>query len=289
MSALWMLCASFLFACMGVCVKFGAAYFSAGEMVFYRGLIGIVMMAVIARTHRVPLTTPHWKMQLSRGLSGSIALTCYFFALSTLPLATAVTLSYTSPIFIALLLLFWFGEKLRWQVLSSVITGFAGVALLLHPTLEPHQWVGAMIGLGGGALASVAYLSVRELGRLGEPEVRTVLWFSAMTSIVGLPWAIAGEFHHMTLEGFGLLAGIGIFGGFAQMAMTRAYRYGRTMVAATLSYSTVLFASLFGIVFWAEALPLSAWGAIALIIASGVAVSFSGQTAQSAQKMSAVD
>ena len=284
MSALWMLLASFLFACMGVCVKFGAVFFSAGEMVFYRGVIGVVMMVVIARSRGIAMTTPHWRMQLSRGLSGSIALTCYFFALSTLPIATAVTLSYTSPIFIALLLLFWFREQLRWQTLFSVIAGFLGVALLLHPTLEPHQWLGAMVGLSGGALASIAYLSVRELGRVGEPEVRTVLWFSAMTAMVGLPWTLVGGIHGLTLQGAGLLAGIGIFGGFAQIAMTRAYRYGKTMVAATLSYSTVLFASVFGIVFWSEMLPLSAWGAVGLIVSSGIAVSLSGRSASRAPK-----
>lgn len=273
MPSLWMIVASFLFACMGVCVKLGSDEFSTGELVFYRGAVGLLMMWVVARLGGVPLRTPHWRLQLSRGFSGSLALMCYFFALGILPLASAVTLSYTSPIFVALLLVLWFGERLRWPALASVAMGFVGVALLLRPTLQPEQWPGAVAGLGGGLLASLAYVSVRELGRAGEPEVRTVFWFSALTAALGLPWALARGLHLPDLRGFALLAGAGLFGGCAQLAMTRSYRYGRTVVSANLSYTTVLFSSLFGVLLWNEVLPLAAWFAIALIVASGIATS----------------
>ena len=100
---------------------------------------------------------------------------------------------------------------------------------------------------------------MRELGRLGEPETRTVLWFSLVTSLFGLPWAVfAGNLHGLTLEGAAILLGVGIFGGCAQLAMTRAYRYGKTVVSANLSYSTVIFSSLFGVALWSRQAP-SGW------------------------------
>lgn len=273
MPSLWMIVASFLFACMGVCVKLGTSSFSTGELVLYRGLIGIVLMAVVARVRGTPLATPNWRLQLSRGVSGSIALMCYFFALGVLPLATAVTLSYTSPIFVALLLVFWFGEPVRRSAFAAILIGFAGIALLLRPTLQPEQWTGAAAGLAGGLLASLAYLSVRELGRAGEPEVRTVFWFSSITAMLALPWALAAGLHLPDPRGALILLGVGLFGGAAQLAMTRSYRYGRTVVSANLSYSTVVFSSLFGVVLWHELLPAQAWAAIVLIIASGIMVS----------------
>ena len=104
MPALWMIVASLLFACMGVCVKLGSAHFSAGEMVFWRGAAGVLLVAVLARAQGVALRTPRWRLQVSRALAGSLALMCYFIAIGVLPLATAVTLSYTSPIFVAVLL-----------------------------------------------------------------------------------------------------------------------------------------------------------------------------------------
>lgn len=274
MPALWMIVASLLFACMGVCVKLGSGLFSAGELVFYRGLVGMVLMAVVVALRGIAPGTPHWRAQLQRGVSGSIALGCYFYAIGMIPLATAVTLNYTSPIFVALLLALWFKERIGWPLVAAVLIGFLGVLLLLRPTLQPEQWPGALAGLGSGAIASIAYISVRELGRLGEPEPRTVLWFSALTAVMGLPWAWAeGGFHRPGATGLAILLGVGLFGGCAQLAMTRSYRYGKTLVSANLAYSTVIFSSLFGMALWGETLPFSAWAAIALIIASGLLIS----------------
>jgi drug/metabolite transporter (DMT)-like permease len=74
------------------------------------------------------------------------------------------------------------------RAFAAIGLGFFGVVLLLKPTLQAEQWVGALAGLGSGLIASVAYVNVRELGRAGEPEARTVLWFSGVTSLFGLAW-----------------------------------------------------------------------------------------------------
>lgn len=273
MPAIWMIIASFLFACMGVCVKLGTDRFSTGELVLYRGLVSVLMTFAASRMAGIALRTPHWRMQLSRSLSGSIALMCYFFTIGVLPLATAATLSYTSPIFVALLLAAVFGERLTAGTAIAILIGFCGVVLLLRPTMQPGQWLGAVTGLGAGMIASLAYISVRELGKAGEPEVRTVFWFSCVTSALGAGWALIGEVHRPDAEGLAVLLGVGLFGGLAQLAMTRSYRFGKTVVSAALSYSTVIFASLFGMVLWDESHPPAAWIAIGLIIASGLMVS----------------
>lgn len=273
MPAFWMIVSCFLFACMGVCVKLASGVFSTGEIVFWRGLVSMLMMAGLAWNRGIALSTPHWRMHLSRSISGSTALVCYFFAIGALPLATAVTLNYTSPLFLALLLALFMGERLNALASGAVLMGFAGVVLLLRPTLQPEQWLGAVVGLGSGALASLAYLSLRELGRKGEPEVRTVFWFSLMTAVIGLAWSVFGDLHLPDLRQLATLLGVGLFGGLAQLAMTRSYRYGRTVVSANLSYATVVFASLFGMLLWDELMPASAWLAIALIVAGAILVS----------------
>lgn len=278
MPALWMIVASLLFACMGVCVKLGAALFSIGELVFYRGFIGFLMMVLLLRWQRTPYATPHWRLQLSRGVSGTVALMCYFFALGHLPLASAVTLNYTSPLFVALLLALWFKERIGPALFGAVGLGFIGVVLLLKPTLQAEQWPGALAGLGSGLIASLAYINVRELGRAGEPEARTVLWFSLVTSACGLPWALASaQWHQLSPEGAAILLGVGGFGGCAQLAMTRAYRHGKTLVAANLAYTTVIFSSLFGALIWQEEQPWTSLTAILIIVSSGVLVSFASR------------
>ena len=275
MPAFWMIVSCFLFACMGVCVKLASSDFSTGEIVFWRGGVSMAMMAGLALSQGVALRTPHWRMHLSRSLSGSTALVCYFFAIGALPLATAVTLNYTSPLFVALLLALFFRERLNAIASGAVMMGFAGVVVLLRPTLQPEQWLGAAAGLSSGAMASLAYISLRELGRKGEPEVRTVFWFSLMTTTIGLAWSLFGDLHLPDAGQLATLLGVGLFGGLAQLAMTRSYRYGRTVVSANLSYATVVFASLFGMLLWDEIMPASSWLAIALIIAGAIVVSLS--------------
>ena len=265
-----MIAASFLFACMGVCVKFAAEFFSTAEIVFYRSLIALLMMVVLVRARRIPVATPHWRFQLWRSISGFVSLMLYFYALSMLPLATAVTLAYTSPLFLTLYLCWFKNERLRPAMLGALTLGFVGVVLLLRPTFHAEQLLGGLIGLGSGMMAGLAYYNVKELGERGEVEERTVFYFSLVSAVVSGVWMTLFDFHRINLPGGLLLLGVGGFGTLAQLAMTRAYNRGRTLMAASLAYSTVIFASLFGMLFWQETLSLGAWLAIALIVASGV-------------------
>ncbi|MDA0189960.1 MAG: DMT family transporter [Proteobacteria bacterium] len=271
MQALWMIVASFSFACMGVCVKLAAAAFSAPEIVFYRSAISLFLMFVIVRLQGVRLATPHWRFQLLRGVSGFISLLLYFYAIVLLPLATAVTLNYTSPLFLALLLVWLGGQRLRRGMLGALLLGFVGVVLLLQPTLRADQLAGGLIGLGSGLMAGLAYYNVRELGARGETEARTVFYFSLLSTVGSALWMGAHEFHAVDARGALLLFGVAAFATLAQLAMTRAYKRGQTLVAASLAYSTVIFASLFGALLWGERLSAGAWLAIALIVASGIA------------------
>lgn len=273
MQSLWMIVASFCFACMGVCVKLAADDFSAPEIVFYRSAISLCFMFALMRLRGVPIATPHWRFQLQRAASGFFSLLLYFYAIAMLPLATAVTLSYTSPLFLALYLV-WFGrQRLRGGMLGALLLGFVGVVLLLRPTLHADQLLGGLLGLGAGILAGLAYYNVRELGARGETESRTVFYFSLLSTVLSVPWMAVQGFHAVDLRSGLLLLGVGVFATLAQLAMTRAYRRGKTLVAASLAYSTVVFASLFGMLFWAEKLSPEAWLAIALIVASGMAAS----------------
>lgn len=270
MSALWMVAASLLFAGMGVCVKLGSTQFSAAELVVARGAVATALLGAYMLAFRLPAATPHWPTHLWRGLSGFVSLVAYFMAIGMIPLATAVTLNYTSPLFLAVLLVVWVREPVKPGLFYALGTGFAGIVLLLQPTLASEQWLGAVLGVGSGAISSIAYFNVRRLGELGEPEWRTVFYFSLMTTVGGLPWLIAGGYPHaVDPRGWLLLLGIGSFGAGAQLCMTAAYKRGATLTTANLAYSTVIFSSLFGVLLWDERLPLAGWLGMALVVASG--------------------
>lgn len=265
-----MLVAGLLFACMGVFVKLGGAHFSSSELVFYRAFFGLLVVIAVLRHRRTPLATPHWRGHLWRGLSGTVAMMLFFYCIANLPLATAVTLNYTSSLFLTALTLIIFKERFHLPLTASLTLGFVGVVLLLHPTLERDQFLGGLMGLTSGFLAGVALLNVRQLGLKGEPADRVVFYFNVVATLFSAIWMAQGEIHRPTPPELALLLAIGASGTFAQLAMTRAYRIGQTQAMSSLSYSTIAFASLFGLLLWQETLPLEGWLGIALIIGSGM-------------------
>lgn len=270
MKSSWMLVAGLLFGCMGVFVKLGAAYFSYVELVFYRSFFGLLLVYSIMRHQHIRVATQHWRNHLWRGLSGSVALALFFYCITVLPLATAVTLNYTAPLFLTLLTMLVFKDRFHLPLTIAIGVGFCGVVLLLHPTLQQDQLLPGLLGLISGFLAGVAYLNVKQLAMIGEPDTRTVFYFSLIASLGSGVWIVFDTVHTITPQGFAILLGLGGSATLAQLAMTRAYRTGRTLVVGSLAYSTIVFASLFGMLLWDETLSLGSWLGMAFIIASGV-------------------
>ena len=270
MRSLWMLVSGFLFACMGVLVKLSAVYFSSIELVFYRSMIGFLIICVIVSVRHLPLSTLYWKNHCWRGLSGLGSVLMFFYCITQLPLATAVTLNYTSPLFLTLLTTMILKDHFQWLLAVAVVLGFAGVVLLLRPSLQEDQWSGGLIGLASGFFAAIAYLNIRHLGNLGEPDWRVVFYFTLISTIITSIWMLFNTFHPITPVNFLLLLGIGITATLAQLALTRAYRTGKILVVGALAYSTVVFASLWGILIWRELLSLTSWLGIGLIVAGGL-------------------
>jgi drug/metabolite transporter (DMT)-like permease len=268
--SLWMLVAGLLFGIMGVFVKLGAPYFSHIELVFYRSFVGLLIVYLIMRQQRVSVVTQHWRSHLWRGISGTVALVLFFYCITVLPLATAVTLNYTAPLFLTVFTMIVYKDKFHLPMTAAITLGFCGVVLLLHPTLARDQLLPGLLGLISGFLAGIAYLNVKQLGILGEPAPRTVFYFSLTASAGSGVWMLFDTIHTITPHGFAILLGLGSTATLAQIAMTHAYRAGNTLVVSSLAYSTIIFASLFGIVLWHEVLPLSSWLGMALIIAGGV-------------------
>ena len=280
MQALWMLLGSAFFATMGVCVKFASAYFNSYELVFYRGVVGMVFLAIIARQKKVSLLTQYPGMHVWRSAVGMISLTAWFYAIAHLPLATAMTLNYMSGVWVAAFLvggslLNWSAQEQRsaWTqgpLALTVLTGFAGVVMMLRPTIEQNQIFAGLIGLMSGFVAAFAYMQVMALGRLGEPETRTVFYFAIGTTLagaVGMGSAGVSEWngsHALWLLPLGLFASLG------QLCMTRAYSQGATLVVANLQYSGIVFAALYSLLLFGDNIPLIGWAGMALILGSGM-------------------
>jgi S-adenosylmethionine uptake transporter len=282
MQALWMLAASLFFATMAVCIKIASAWFNAAELVFWRGLIGMGVMALWARSQGTPLGTRYPGMHAWRSMVGVLSLGTWFYAIAGLPLATAMTLNYMSSVWIAAFLVG--GALIAWRpaagaalparhgaLAATVLAGFAGVLLMLRPTIAQHEVFAGLVGLLSGMLSAFAYLQVMALARLGEPEVRTVFYFAAGSALAGGLGMVATGVsawdwqHALWLVPMALLASLG------QWCMTRAYSQGPTLLVANLQYSGIVFGALYSLAFFGDQIPLVAWLGMALICASGIA------------------
>ncbi|WP_296946023.1 DMT family transporter [uncultured Massilia sp.] len=283
MASLWMLFASFAFAAMGAGVKLASATYSTSEIVMYRGLVGTVLLFLLVRAQGGTFRTRFPAKHLVRSLVGVTSLWMWFYAIGKLPLATAVTLNYMAPIWIATYMFFigWWHAKgtPEWPLVLAIGASFAGVTLVLRPAVEMNQWLGGLVGLASSVVSAMAYLQVRGLGQMGEPEYRVVFYFSLTTAVAGFAGTLfenglATPFHAHDLHGVGLILAIGTAALLAQMAMTRAYRVGKVLVVANLQYTGIVFSSLWGMALWGDVFDWHVWLGMGVILASGIAATF---------------
>ncbi len=273
-----MVLASFLFATMGVGVKIASESFTTTELVLYRGIVSMIFMGVVMRAQGVSMRTLVVAMQAWRSLTGVLSLGAWFYAIAHLPLATAMTLNYMSGVWIAAFIVggaILYGKPERQgPLLATVLAGFIGVVLTLRPTIDQNQLFAGVIGLLSGLGAALAYLQVTALGRVGEPEARTVFYFAAGSAVAGgigllftdlTPWA------EVSWQAAAWLVPIGVLAAAGQWCMTRAYSHGSTLVVANLQYSGIVFASVYSLLLFGDKIALIGWLGIVVIVASGLA------------------
>ena len=270
--ALWMLLGAFAFATMGVCVKYASEHFHAAEMVFYRGLISALIMGAVMRWRRIDWRTRYPSAHAWRSVSGVVSLTAWYYAIAALPLATAMTLNYMSSVWVGAFLI---GAQLilarrvhhQGPLMLAVLASFAGVVMILRPTLEQNQLFAGLVGLMSG----LAYLQVTSLGRMGEPEDRTVFYFALACTLSGaLSMVALGPSPWRWDSGIWLVP-MGVLATVGQWCMTRAYRQGATLVVANLQYSGIIFGAIYSLLLFGDQIPLVGWLGMLIITVSGIA------------------
>jgi S-adenosylmethionine uptake transporter len=281
MQALWMVAGSFFFATMAVCVKYASAWFTPSELIFYRGLLGMLFMWLLARGQGVTVATAYPAMHAWRSLVGVLSLGAWFYALAQLPLATAMTLNYMSSVWVAVFLIG--GALLAWNprkggaaplrqgsLVVTVLGGFAGVILMLHPTMDQKQAFAGIVGLLSGLTAAFAYMQVMALGKIGEPETRTVFYFAVGSAVAGGAGMAMGSVSAWNWAHAWWLLPVGLLASLGQLCMTRAYSHGATLVVASLQYFGIVFGAIYSVTLFGDRIPLSGWLGMLLIVASGV-------------------
>jgi len=237
-----------LFASMAAAVGVAARELSNAPLVFFRHFIMLVfLLPWLVRQGRQALATEDLPGHLVRGLAGVSAVACYFYAIARLPLADAVLLNQSMPLFIPLVERAWLGERITARLWGVIALGFAGLVLILRPgagVFEPA----ALVGLASAALASIAQVGIRRLTRT-EPVTRIVFYFGLVASVASLLPAVLW-WKSPSPATWGVLLLMGVFATVGQLTLTRAYLHAPAASVGPFLYVGPVFAGLLDWLIW---------------------------------------
>ena len=261
--------ASLMFAAMGAAVRHASVSLENEMVVFLRNSLGFLFLFPwLCYKGLQNLRTQRLSAHIVRSVSGLAAMYCFFYAIAPLQLAEAVLLNYASPIFIALIALLWLGEKTSAQLVSAIVAGFIGICFILKPGADLFHGA-AWIGLLSAVFAALAMVTIRELSST-EPTSRIVFYFSLTSTLISsVPllwsWHTPSPQQLLTMAFAGLSATLG------QFFLTYSYSLAPAAQIGPFTYSSVVFAAIFGWIFWTESPDLyTLIGALLIIIAGSM-------------------
>lgn len=272
----------------GALVTFGDALlkllttvYDTGEILFLRGLFMGIPIAWLAWRAGViaTLRIRNPTMHILRALLTTFATAVFFFALRYLPLADTTAVNFAGPIFVAALAWPLLHERVEWRRWVAILLGFLGVIVMTRPSSETINWIAMMPAIGalGSALRDII---TRQMSTT-ETTMATLTFTSAFVALAGLVTLPFG-WVMPTLEHLALMAASGFLVGVAHFLFIEAFRLGEAALIAPFRYVNLIWAILFGFLFWAD-IP-DAWMGIGstLVIGSGLYL-FHRQTRQSRQ------
>ncbi len=269
LGSVYIVLSELMFASMGAAVKAASVELPNEMLVFMRNLFGaLLLLPLLYRYGWRHLKTRIWHLHVMRALFGVSAMYCFFYTLANLPLANGMLLKMTSPLFIPLVAAFWLDEIISRRVLLAVVAGFVGVILVLQP--QGGFPVVALIGLLGGAFAAVAKVTVRRLGR-SEPTTRIVFYFALVATLVSAV-PLAWRWQTPDADNWLLLVLMGVMGTLGQLLLTRGYGISSPSRLGVFTYSSVVFAAIYGYIFWDEVMDMLFVAGASIIAVAGMLV-----------------
>ncbi len=263
-----------VFAAMTVCIKFLGSDIPAGQTIFVRGIISVVVLALIAwgaeGLHL--LKTRNWRSHALRSLAGTVSMFCLFAAVTLIPLADLTAITFTAPLFLTVLAMVFLGERIhrfRWTALGI---GFVGVLITIGPHLSFVHGVssGVLIALANAAFSAIAMVFLRSMS--GSEHAITITFYFSLTFMICAALTAVQGWPMPTPTQWLLIVCAGVFGVFGQLLMTYSYRYAEASTIAPLDYTNMIMAILLGYLFFDEIPSLSVWLGAPLILGAGLLI-----------------
>jgi drug/metabolite transporter (DMT)-like permease len=258
-----------LFATLDALVKWLGDSYGSFQLMLFRSVVALVPLYFLIRAsggiHLLRSNRP--LLQGARIITGFGSLLGFFYVFPRMPLVDAYAISFAAPLFIVALSVPMLGEPVGWRRWIAVVVGFIGVIVMLEPWSISIHWLSLVV-----LLATFSYSLSTVLTRLVsryDHDAATVFWFCLGASTISLVGAIPEWKWPSTADWFWLCS-LGIIGGVGQILVTRALRLATTSVLAPFDYSSIVFAVLYGYLWFQESPTPAVWYGLPLVIGSGL-------------------
>jgi len=253
----------------------GEAGVHVTESLFYRQLFAIPVIILFLRGHEKgwqAIRSNRHAVHIFRMCIGLCAMALNFWAVTLLPLATSTTIGFTVPIFATFLAGFLLREQVGIRRWLAVIIGFCGVFIVVQPGSADIPLSGAIVALSGALLTAGVTLVIRVLGRT-EQSITTIFWFSIYSMVpLGVLAFIFGGNHDA--QAWGYILGLSFFGAAVQLGITQSLRLAPVSTVLPMDYTSLIWASIFGILIFGNWPGLSLWLGAPVIIGSGLFIAW---------------
>jgi len=259
-----------LFSLMDASVKWLGAIYPTAQIMFFRCAVALVPVAIIILMRGGPgiLRTSHKGLHLLRSVMGIGAMAFAFYALLLMPLAEAVSILHTAPLFMTALSVILLREKVGLRRWSAIIIGFIGMLIVVRPGADMLA-SGSLYMLTAAFLIGCTTIIIRHLGKIDDPVCIT-FYFTVTGILVSTVGIFIQGWQQPPLHDLLLLLMVGLFGGMAQYLMTLSYQHLAVGILAPLKYLTIVFGGCIAYLVWGEVPDLKSVLGIGIIVASGL-------------------
>ncbi|HEX5279059.1 MAG TPA: DMT family transporter [Micropepsaceae bacterium] len=268
------LLATIFFAVLFAAIRWLGPDFPIGEMVFFRGGLGAVVVVIAALLTGGPslLKTNNISSHALRSSAGTISMFCNFAAYTLLPLANATALGFASPLFVVIMAALVLSERVHAYRWTAVIIGFLGVIVIAGPEagLSRTALYGALFAIGGAGLQGAAMILIRRMSAY-EHSITIAFYFMLTSTTVSLLTVWFG-WQVPTVSQTAVLLLAGISGGVGQIFLSFSYRYSEASVLAPFDYAAMIWAVILGYLIFGELPAPQVWVGGAIVIGSGLLI-----------------
>ncbi len=265
-----MLFSILLCSLMDATVKWLGGSYPTSQIMFFRCAVALVPICVLIALRGGPrlLRSAHPRLHTLRSVLGISAMACAFYALAHMPLAEAISILHTAPLFMTALSVLLLREKVGLRRWSAVLIGFTGMLLVVRPGSDVFASAG-LVMLAAAFLIGCTTIVIRHLGRYDDPVCITFYFTlsGCFASLAGLAWQ--GWIEPPPLD-LALFIAIGLLGGLAQFHMTLSYRHAAVGIVSPLKYLTIVVGGAIAYLVWGEIPDLVSVAGITIIIVSGL-------------------